>query len=238
MADAEVVSGMVLVQLAYPGAPVFHSFFVSLMDPLSGGYISEVEGQAERIAVQLAHAWGVPSLGGGSMSGDATAPGWQAGVSAGIGAVTVPLFGAEVCGSIALEAGSTILYPDKVIRDCEALLRAAALVGPAEFDEEDLALDVIRTVGPRGHFMAQRHTREHLRDHRLPLWLTHAGREAVAEAKRRGGAEAGLEPARAAAVAEFRRLEREHHPEPLPADVQAELDAVVAAADREAQRLD
>ena len=112
-------------------------------------------------------------------------PGWQSGVKTGIGAVTVPLFGAEICGSIGLEAGSTILHPDKVIRDCEALRHAAAMVGPAAFRDEDLALDVIRAVGPRGHFMGQRHTREHLRDHHLPLWLTHAGREAVATMRRR-----------------------------------------------------
>jgi trimethylamine--corrinoid protein Co-methyltransferase len=237
-ADAEVVSGMVLVQLAFPGAPVFHSFFVSLMDPLTGGYVSEIEDASERIAVQLAHAWGVPSLAGGSVSSDAEAPGWQTGVRAGIGAVTTPLFGSEICGSVGLEGGSMILYPDKVIRDLEVIRHAAAVVGPAEFSEEDLALDVLRAVGPGGHFMAQRHTRTHLRDHRLPLWLTHAGREAVAEAGRKGGAEAALEPARAAAIAEFRRLEREHHPEPLTPDVQRELDAVVAAADREAEKLD
>jgi trimethylamine:corrinoid methyltransferase-like protein len=237
MADAEVVSGMVLVQLACPGAPVFHSFYVSLMDPLSGGYLSETEGAAERIAVQLAHAWGVPSLGGGSVSSDAEGPGWQSGAQTGIGAVTVPLFAAEICGSAGLEYGSTILYPDKVIRDLEVIRHAAAVVGPTEFREEDLALDVIRAVGPRGHFMGQRHTREHLRDHRLPVWLTHDGREAAAAMRRGGGPAAGLEPARAAAIAEFRRLEREHHPEPLAADVQRELDAVVAAADREAEKL-
>ena len=238
MADAEVVSGMVLAQLASPGAPVFHSFFVSLMDPLSGGYVCEVACPAEHIAVQLAHAWGVPSLGGGSFSSDAEGPGWQSGVKTGIGAITVPLFGAEVCGSIGLEAGSTILYPEKVIRDCEALQHAVAYVSPVGFDEEDLALDVIRAVGPRGHFMGQRHTRGHLRDHHLPLWLQHDGREAAAAMRRGGGEAAGLEPARAAAIAEFRRLEREHHPEPLSADVQRELDAVLAAADREAQKLD
>lgn len=238
MADAEVVSGMVLVQLAFPGAAVFHSFFVSLMDPLTGGYLCELDSPSERIAVQLAHAWGVPCLGGGSVSSDAAGPGWQSGARTGIGAVTTPLFAAEICGSVGLEAGSTVLWPDKVIRDLEVLRHAAAVVGPCEFREEDLAVDVIRAVGPRGHFMGQRHTREHLRDHHLPLWLTHAGREAVATMRRSGGAAAGLEPARAAAIAEFHRLEREHHPEPLPPEVRRELDAIVAAADREAQTLD
>lgn len=40
--DAEVVSGMVLLQLAYPGTPVFHAVYVSMMDPRTGGYISKV----------------------------------------------------------------------------------------------------------------------------------------------------------------------------------------------------
>ena len=41
--DAEVVSAMVLIQLAYPGAPVFHSIEVSLMHPRTGGYVTGVE---------------------------------------------------------------------------------------------------------------------------------------------------------------------------------------------------
>jgi trimethylamine--corrinoid protein Co-methyltransferase len=68
--DAEVVSAMVLLQLAYPGTPVFHSIVTSLMDPRTGGYIGEVPIPLSWIAVQLAHAWGVPSLGGGSLSSD------------------------------------------------------------------------------------------------------------------------------------------------------------------------
>ena len=31
-------------------------------------------------------------------------------------------------------------------------------------DEESLALDVIDAVGPGGHFLAQPHTRRHMRD--------------------------------------------------------------------------
>ena len=65
--DAEVVSAMVLMQLAYPGAPVFHSIITSLMDPRTGGYIGELPLPVSLIAVQLAHAWNVPSLGGGSL---------------------------------------------------------------------------------------------------------------------------------------------------------------------------
>ena len=71
MGDAEVVSGMVLVQLAYPGAPVFHSNYISLMHPRTGAYVAEIPIPLGWMAVQMAHAWGVPSLGGGSVSADA-----------------------------------------------------------------------------------------------------------------------------------------------------------------------
>jgi hypothetical protein len=37
--------------------------------------------------------------------------------------------------------------------------------------------------------------------------------------------------------AEFARLEREHEPEPLPADVLAELERILAEAETDAERL-
>ena len=46
-----------------------------------------------------------------------------------------------------------------------------ARVEPLSAEQLDaLALDVIRDVGPGGHFMAHRHTRENLRDFHLTLW--------------------------------------------------------------------
>ena len=39
------------------------------------------------------------------------------------------------------------------------------------------------------------------------------------------------------AVREFKRIDETHHPEPLPDEVLAELDRILAAADREAEKL-
>ena len=47
--EAEVVSALVLMQLAFPGTPVFHSNLVSAMDPRSGGNIGDIETPAERL---------------------------------------------------------------------------------------------------------------------------------------------------------------------------------------------
>ena len=87
--------------------------------------------------------------------------------------------------------------------------------------DADLALDVIADIGPRGHYLAHQHTRDHVRG--FPLPMRHRG--------------AGYGSAEEAARAEFARLEREHEPEPLPADVLAELERILAEADSDAERL-
>ncbi len=223
--DAEVVSAMVLMQLAYPGAPVFHSIFTSLMDPRTGGYISEVPLPLPLLAVQLAHAWKVPSLGGGSVSTDAPDIGWQSGVEAGLGAAAIPLYGGEICAYMGLLDGAMVLSPEKLILDHEACRMAYDLVNGFTFDEADMALDVIRAVGPRGHFLAQKHTRRHIRDFRLsPLRHPY-------------DANAGRCDARQAALEEFRRIEATHRPKPLPEQVVIELERILAAAEREAERI-
>ena len=96
--DAEVVAGMVLIQLAYPGAPIFHSIEVSLMHPRTGGYVTGTGIPFDTMTVQIGHNWNVPSLGGGGTSSDAKDIGWYSGYATGSGAASIPLSGGEVCG--------------------------------------------------------------------------------------------------------------------------------------------
>jgi trimethylamine--corrinoid protein Co-methyltransferase len=220
MGDAEVVSGMVLVQLAYPGAPVFHSNYISLMHPRTGAYVAEIPIPLSWMAVQMAHAWGVPSLGGGSVSTDAGEIGWAAGLDTGSGAMLIPLYGGEICGYLGLTGSSMILYPEHVILQHEACLHAYELLHGFKFDEADIALGVIAKVGPRGHFLAEKHTRKHIRDFRLPSL-----EQEDADGNPRDAQEVALE--------EFKRLNETHHPKPLPREVLAELDRILAAAERE-----
>ena len=193
MGDAEVVSAMVLVQLAYPGAPVFHSNIISLMHPRTGGYIADFPIPLRWMAVQMAHAWGVPSLGGGSVSVDATEIGWSAGLDTGSGAMTIPFYGGEICGYLGLTGSSMILYPEHMILQHEACQYAYDLLHGFKFDEADMALDVIADVGPRSHFLRQKHTRKHIRDFRLPL-LRARGRR-WQPSRRAGGSPGGVQAA-------------------------------------------
>jgi trimethylamine--corrinoid protein Co-methyltransferase len=91
-----------------------------------------------------------------------------------------------------------------------------------EFDEADMALEVIAEVGPRSHFLAQKHTRKHIRDFRLTS-LEHED----ANGNPRDTQEVALE--------KFKHLNETHHPKPFPDEVLIELDRILAAAEREAE---
>jgi trimethylamine--corrinoid protein Co-methyltransferase len=116
----------------------------------------------------------------------------------------------------------TLLVHEQLVLDADLHERVRVDLARLDTSPAAMALDVIREVGPRGHFLYQPHTREGLRAMRFsPLTGRRAPDGTV------------LEP-REVARATVDRLLREHHPEPLDGRVAAELARIVAAADGEA----
>ncbi|MGD2104997.1 MAG: trimethylamine methyltransferase family protein [Anaerolineae bacterium] len=220
--NAEVVSAMVLMQLVAPGAPVFHSILASVMDPHTAEYIVGIPQKylCNAAAVQLAHDWGVPTL-AGAFGMDAEEPGsWQQGRDNTYTALLVPLVGADlITGSGLLEA-STLLVPEQIILDDEVYHTNRVLLDGLATDGESLALDVIFDVGPKGHFLAQDHTRQHLRDIWIPE-LTHPRPSPTGQPRENLGQRAR---------AELQRILADHEPDPLPGAVRKELKAILASA--------
>jgi trimethylamine:corrinoid methyltransferase-like protein len=136
--------------------------------------------------------------------------------------LTIPLYGGEICGYLGLTGNSMILQPEHVVLQHEACQYAYDLLHGFEFDEADMALDVIADVGPRSHFLKQKHTRMRIRDFRLPLLD-----QEDAAGNPRDAQEAALE--------EFKRLNETHRPMSLPDNVLIELDRILAAAERQAE---
>jgi len=223
--DAEVVSAMILMQLAHPGAPVFHSIITSLMNPRTGGYIGDVPLPVSLIAVQLAHAWNVPSLGGGSFSSDAQEIGWQSALEAGLGGAKIPLAGGEICGYMGLLDSSMVLYPEQIVLDAEIAMNVYDTFKDFEIKDLDATLDLIKEVGPGSHYLRQKHTRTHIRDFRYSSIL----RQSDVDGKLRQPPDVALE--------KFKEIYDTHQPQPLPEDVLKELDQILASADRTAENL-
>ncbi|MEE9598991.1 MAG: trimethylamine methyltransferase family protein, partial [Anaerolineales bacterium] len=119
--NSEVISAMVLMQLVAPGAPVFHSLCASVMDPRSGSYLTGISEKylCNAAAVQLAHDWNVPSL-GGAFSVDCPTPDtWQLGRDSVYTSLFTSLVGAEMVEGLGLLRAATLLIPEQIIYDDE-----------------------------------------------------------------------------------------------------------------------
>ena len=73
---------------------------------------------------------------------------------------------------LGLLRASTLLLPEQIIYDDEIYRTNRILTEGIDTSADKLALDVIETVGPGGHFLAQKHTRRTIRDIWIPE-LTH-----------------------------------------------------------------
>ncbi len=223
--NAEVVSAMVLMQLVAPGAPVYHSLLASVMDPYSADYIVSIPQKfiCNAAAVQLAHSWGVPSLAGAFGMNSPEPDTWQLGRDSVFTTLMVALSGADMVTGGGMLDASTLLLPEQIIYDDEVYHMVRRLAEGVDTSSDGLALDVLSAVGPRSHFLAQEHTRRHMRQIWVPP-LSHPR----ATAKQTPPAEI-----RQRARNEFARILTEYCPDPLDRAVQVELQAILDAAARE-----
>jgi len=223
--DAEIVAALTLIQLAYPGAPVYHSLMTGVMHPRTGDHLSTSwDGEiAYAVGVELAHRWGVPTL-AGVFGTDAATPGWQAAEASGVALTLCALAGAETGSGMGLLEACMVLYPEQLILDADLHHRVRADLAGIETSREALALDVIRDVGPRGHYLDRRHTRDNLRRRAFSR---------LTDQPAPGGGY--LDPVDVARERLAWILEH-HDPEPLDEARCAELDRILRAADAELGR--
>lgn len=224
-ADAEIVSGIVLLQMAYPGTPVYHSLMPGIMHPRSGGYLgsSWEGGKLYALGVELAHMWGVPAL-AGAFGTDARVPGWQSAGDAASSLLLCALAGAETGAGLGLLEGCTLLYPEAIVLDTDVYHRVRMDVAGLDTSPGAAALDVIRKVGPAGHFLAQRHTREHLRKRQFS--------DISIQMKPEGGYRDPLQAARE----KVSGLLASHHPQPLSPEQGKELQRILESAGRDLKK--
>ena len=222
MADAEVISATVLTQMVNPGAPVFHSIMQAWADPSSGKYVSyPLDPHGRYAPVDMAHHWGMPCLGAcyGTDAHDAGT--WQSGSEVALDAFMIGLTGVEWVTGLGLTHTYTRLYPESLLLDYDLYQKARYALMELDISAESLALDTIDAVGAGGHYLAQKHTRKHMR-----------------EAMKRGVChqltpEGKYQEPRQYAIDQTKWILANHHPEPLEAARLAELDSILASADKQ-----
>jgi len=222
--NSEVVSAMVLMQLVNPGAPVFHSILGSVMDPRSGSYITGISEKylCNAAAVQIAHDWNVPSLAGAYSVDCPTPDSWQLGRDSVYTSLFTPLLGAELVEGLGLLKAATLLAPEQILYDDEIYHTHRKLAEGIRTSPDQIALDVIKSVGPGGHYLGQKHTRSKIRDIWLPT-LTHPA-PAMDD-------KPPLE-IRERARERFRKILLEHEPEPISQEILLEFSKLINNAEK------
>ena len=162
--NAEALAGMVLTQVVRPGAPVVYGGFTSNVDMQSGApaFGTPEYMRTAMVGGQLARRYNVPYR--SSNVSAANAVDAQAAYEsvfslwgAVMGGVNLMMHGAGW-----MEGGLHAGY-EKVILDAELLGMVEAFLDPLVVDEETLALDAMREVGPGGHFFGAEHTQSRFR---------------------------------------------------------------------------
>jgi trimethylamine--corrinoid protein Co-methyltransferase len=91
--------------------------------------------------------------------------------------------------------GSRIWSYSQMLMDCEIFSIIHKMMQGITVDDESLALDVIRKVGPGGNFLSQKHTLKHMRELFTPQFMDRRPYN-VWEEKKDDGRDWALEKAR------------------------------------------
>src|SRR5579872_1865799 len=161
---AEALAGLVMTEVARPGAPFVYGGFTSNVDMKSGAPAFGTPEYMKTAIVggQLARRLGLPyrsSNANAANSLDAQAA-YESVFSlwgAIMGGVNLLMHGAGW-----MEGGLQASF-EKMALDADLLAMVAEFLSPLRVDEAELALEAMREVGPGGHFFGAEHTQSRYR---------------------------------------------------------------------------
>ncbi len=215
------MSAICLVQLAAPGSPVIYRMFSGVMNPFTGGCLvsSDLQHLFYAGTVQLGHFYNLPVMStyGGSDLADIDS--WKTGKDESIDAFFITATGPDMLPCLGLMECYTLLCHEKILFDNDIFESIRFLSEGLTVDRDSLALDDILSVGPGGHFMDRQQTIQQIRGH----WNSGIGYQWSKSDK------AFAQP-RQTAREQVKWILNHHRPEPLAAEVGAELQCILDRA--------
>jgi len=223
--NAEVISALALMEMAYPGCPVYYAAAQTAMDPRSGAYTGGgpedyLFGAATN---HLADFYHIP-LSMGAFATGAKQPDWQAAFDNVFAGFLPVLTGSDLLQGAGMLYGSRIFSYEQLLLDCEIYSAVRAVANGIPVTDDTLALDVIKNVGARGNFIADKHTRQHIVDLWQPRFIDRRPYSNW-EADHKGSREWANEKAR--------WILQNHQPVPLDPKLSAELRRIIASLEQE-----
>jgi trimethylamine---corrinoid protein Co-methyltransferase len=222
--NAEVIAATALLQLAYPGAPVFYAAAQTASDLRNGAYTGGgpedfLFGAATNV---LSDFYNIP-LSMGSFATGAKEPNWQAGIENSLSTFMACIAMSDMLLGVGFLHGSRIWSYAQMLMDCEIYSIVHKVLQGIVVDDETLALDTIAAVGPGGNFLSQKHTRQHMREVFLPQFM---------DRRPYNEWEAKKDDARDWALAKARNILSTHQPDPLDPQLSAELSRIIASVEK------
>ena len=222
--NAEVIAGTALIQLAYPGAPVFYAAAQTASDLRTGAYTGGgpedfLYGAATNVLADFYH---IP-LSMGSFATGAKEPNWQAGVENSLSTFMASIVMSDMLLGVGFLHGSRIWSFAEMMMDCEIFSIIRKTMEGIVVDDETLALDTIAAVGPGGNFLSQKHTLKHMRELFLPQFM---------DRRPFNEWEAKKDDARDWALAKARKTLETHHPDPLDDRIRTEMGKIISSLEK------
>ena len=222
--NAEILSAICLIQLAYPGAPVFYPFFSMTINPSSGDPVtsSPLGYLASAAAMQLGHHYNLPVM--STFIGDDARDlwSWQCGVETSLGALQFFKMCPDLAVGIGMMDWAAAASHEKIIMDADILKTTKRILEGFPVDAKNLAVDDIIAAGPLGHFLETAHTLKNMRKFWQPgicqQWSpkNYAFRDFKQVVKEK-----------------VKWILSNHFPSPLDEKVKSELKRIIESAERE-----
>lgn len=222
--NAELLSGVMLVQTVDPKIPNQYSGRLSMMDLRTGKNIWGVPEMAlvSAATVQIAHRYHMVADVYG-VTTDGNQFDMQMGIERAMCAMLPAAAGADNLSGMGGAWDNAASY-EMLVVDNEIYANVFKSMESLKVDDEHLALDIIDKVGPMGNYLAQMHTMRNIREIRQsPLF----DRRNPDKAKKEG-----IRPIQDVARDVARKIIKEHQVTPLDKDQERELSAVVKEAEK------
>jgi trimethylamine--corrinoid protein Co-methyltransferase len=162
---AEVLAGIVLVNLIDPSSPVSFSTSVHVLDQRTAlcSFGAPENTLAALAGIQVAREFGLACFANVALT-DSNIPDFQSGFEKAISAALVLAAGAEDIGQQGIVGADQGASLEQLIIDNEWFNYLDRLLRGFEVNQETLAVDVIRKVGIGGSFLKERHTLKKMRE--------------------------------------------------------------------------
>jgi trimethylamine--corrinoid protein Co-methyltransferase len=231
-ANAEMLSSIVIFQLAHPGRPMIASSSTAIIDFRSGAYLAGVPEMGLQTAAlaQMGKYYGIPTSGAG-LTADAKQPGPEATIEKLMTTIPAVLAGADILIGFGVLESDQLLVLEQIVIDNEIAHFCQRMAEGVDCSEEKDLFEDIARIGPGGHFLGARSTRTAARGNEFytPQLIDHHPYESWVSLGKPSMANKGRE------VVE--KILNEPLSDPLPDRVCEELDRILRKAEKKIPRL-